>query len=42
MVVPGTAGLVGVPAFDATPEADVLIVFEAPGRLGMIGVTEGG
>lgn len=41
MVVPGTAGLVGVPGFEAMPEADALIVFEIPGRFGMIGVTEG-
>jgi len=33
--------MVGVPVFEAMPEADALIVFEVPGRFGMIGVTEG-
>jgi hypothetical protein len=38
-VVPGAATLVGVPAFDAVPE--VIAEGEVPGRLGMIGVSEG-
>jgi hypothetical protein len=47
VVVPGVAGLVGVPAVDAVPDAitdevaDAVVVFQVPGRFGMMGITEG-